>query len=134
MDKAQLLAQARAYLPDADTIKIEEVVRGPAPFKLVAWKRGNCHWTHFKAEDLFLACKLVGNKLAIGTYPERKHVNPARSTSDPLSFVTEDVTDRMRVADPDPVPVGGGGESAGGGASGDWGNSDSGGGGGGGDA
>ncbi len=43
MDSTRLTADARRYLPDADSIRVEEVMSGMAPFKLVAWKGGHAH-------------------------------------------------------------------------------------------
>lgn len=70
MDKERLTIRAREHLPDADSIKIEELMTSPAPFKLVVMKNGQASWRPFDGpDDLYSACQMVGSELGIAARP-----------------------------------------------------------------
>lgn len=69
MDREALQREARRLLPDADVVRVDEQMRGTAPFKLVASYGSKWEWQQFAPTELMLACKIIAGKLKIGVKP-----------------------------------------------------------------
>lgn len=66
MDAQALAIRARQLLPGADQVRVEELINGQCPFKIVVTHGGDTVWYPFNAEDLPLAARLCATKLSLG--------------------------------------------------------------------